>query len=134
MGSYNIYWLSKIRKGEHRTVNFLCTEVRVMKHDMLWYVCVCVHTHMHLCKHSHTTVFSDFHTGSILCGHFAVKSQITSRRIQIFMAKVELLPYLIKHNATKTYGEMAVQLHTLLSIAVCISILSASCPKTLTFD
>jgi hypothetical protein len=97
------------------------------------YIYTHTHTHMHLCKHSHITVFSDCHAGSILCGHFPVKSQIISRRVHIFMPKVELLPRLIKRHAIKTYGEMVVQLHT-LTMAVCGGMWSVSCPKTLTVD
>lgn len=134
MGSYKIYWLSKIQKAEPRTRNFLCSEVRVRNHDILRYIYTHTRTHAHLCKHTHTTVFSDCHAGSISCGHFPVKSLITSRRVQIFMAKVELLPCLIKCHAIKTYGEMAVQLHTLLTMAVCGGMWSVLCPGTLTVD
>ena len=148
MGSYRIYWLSKIQKAEPRTGNFLCSEDRVRNHDILRYIYIYIYiyTHTHTYIHintcartrtyanTHTQQFSVTHAGSILCGHFPVKSQITSRRVQIFMAKVELLPCLIKCHATKTDGEMAVQLHTLLTMAVCGGMWSVSCPKTLTVD
>jgi hypothetical protein len=142
MDSYKIYWLSKIRNAEWRTGNFLCSEVRMRKcwHFAI-YVCIYIYIHIYMYTHTHTYIYANTHTQqfsvTVTKAAFCVitfQSQITSRRVQIFMGNVELLPRLIKRHATKTHGEMAVQLRTLLTMAVGGGIWSVSCPKTLTVD
>ena len=67
MGSYKIYWMSKIKKAEPRTGNFLCSEVGVRNHEILLciYIYIYIHTHTHIYKYStraHTHTYANTHT------------------------------------------------------------------------
>ena len=143
MGSYKIYWMSKIKKAEPRTGNFLCSEVGVRNHEILLciyiYIYIYIHTHTHTNTaraHTHTLMQTLTHNSFQWQSHrhhfvWSLSIQVTNnlKKSINFYGKSR-----IAHMLNQVPCHKDVQLCTLLTMAVCGGMWSVSCPKTLTVD